>query len=110
MAVSDKIKLQSLALRVTHFRVTWKDLTYIVSERSIRQTKDKVILKRLNGFFDSGNVTAIMGPSGGGKSSLLGCICKQKTTGVTGSINISTKVKVFYINSKWNFLVSKGFE
>ncbi len=68
------------------FEVLWKGLTYKVPQ--------KTILNNVSGFFKSGNITAIMGPSGSGKSSLLGCISGQKKTGVSGSITISTEREV----------------
>ncbi len=71
---------------VEPFEVLWKDLTYKVPQ--------KTILNNVSGFFKSGNITAIMGPSGSGKSSLLGCISGQKKTGVSGSITISTEREV----------------
>ncbi len=72
------------------FEVLWKDLTYKVPQ--------KTILNNVSGFFKTGNITAIMGPSGSGKSSLLGCISGQKKTGVSGSITISTEreVNIFF--------------
>ena len=75
------------------FRVTWKDLTYTVPQKTFGR-KDKIILNGVSGYFDSGKVTAIMGPSGGGKSSLLGCICGLKTNGLSGSITISSNIEV----------------
>jgi len=70
------------------FQVTWKDLTYKVPTKLFRPKK--TILNNVSGYFRSGHITAVMGPSGSGKSSLLGCISGQKKTGVSGSITIST--------------------
>ena len=89
---ADKISVDK-TVSLSPFRVTWKDLTYTVSLKSFGRS-DKVILNKVTGYFDSGNVTAIMGPSGSGKSSLLGCLSKLKTKGVTGTITISTDIDV----------------
>ena len=74
------------------FQVTWKGLTYRVPSKELFQKK--IILNDISGYFKSGQIMAIMGPSGSGKSSLLGCISGQKKTGVSGSITISTSKKV----------------
>jgi ABC-type transport system involved in cytochrome bd biosynthesis fused ATPase/permease subunit len=50
------------------FEVLWRNLDY--SLKKMLKEK-KFILNKLNGYFRSGEVTAIMGPSGAGKSTLL---------------------------------------
>ena len=72
------------------FRVTWKELSYTASAL----VGVKRILKEVNGYFETGQITAVMGPSGCGKSTLLGCLSGQKRKGVTGSISISTENNV----------------
>jgi ABC-type multidrug transport system ATPase subunit len=74
------------------FQVTWKELTYRVPGKLFQPKK--IILNNVSGYFKSGQITAVMGPSGSGKSSLLGCISGQKKTGLSGSITISTGSKV----------------
>ncbi len=74
------------------FQVTWKELTYRVPGKLFQPKK--IILNNISGYFKSGQITAIMGPSGSGKSSLLGCISGQKKTGLSGSITISTGSQV----------------
>ena len=86
------------------FRVTWKDLVYAVPNKSVKGRGEKIILNGVSGYFDSGQLTAIMGPSGGGKSTLLGCICGRKTTGLSGSITISTDIDV----NSFQFLILKN--
>jgi ABC-type transporter Mla maintaining outer membrane lipid asymmetry ATPase subunit MlaF len=80
--------LRKLSAQKSHklskqFQVNWKDLTYSV--------KKKVILNNLNGYFRSGEITAILGPSGSGKSTLLGCLSGHKKSGLSGSITISSE-------------------
>jgi ABC-type multidrug transport system ATPase subunit len=82
------------------FQVNWKDLTYSV--------KKKVILNKLNGYFRSGQITAILGPSGSGKSTLLGCLSGHKKSGLSGSITISSKRTVKNIVFFRNFFTSKN--
>ena len=74
------------------FQVTWKELTYRVPTK-LFQAK-RIILNNISGFFKSGHITAVMGPSGSSKSSFLGCISGQKKTGLSGSITISTEHQV----------------
>jgi ABC-type multidrug transport system ATPase subunit len=73
----------------------WRNLTYTANDNTNRK---KVILNGVNGYFISGQITGIMGPSGCGKSTLLGCIAGIKTKGLSGSITISTNIKVSYKN------------
>ena len=76
------------------FEVIWKDLSYKASGNVFMCQKNRHILNNISGFYRSGQVMAIMGPSGCVKSSLLGCLSGAKTQGVTGSITISTNRKV----------------
>ncbi|CAG2112166.1 unnamed protein product [Medioppia subpectinata] len=83
------------------FRVQWRDLTYTAIQHS---GTEKVILNEVNGHFMSGQITGIMGPSGCGKSTLLGCIAGIKTKGLSGSITISTDIRV-----KFAFIVQENY-
>jgi ABC-type transport system involved in cytochrome bd biosynthesis fused ATPase/permease subunit len=55
--------------KAQHFEVLWHNLDYSLKKMPL--TEKKFILNKLNGYFRSGEVTAIMGPSGAGKSTLL---------------------------------------
>lgn len=60
-----------------------------ISINASSSSKDKtIILNDLNGSVRSGQVTAILGPSGAGKTSLLGCLTGKKKSGVSGSVQI----------------------
>lgn len=48
----------------------------------------KVIFSQLNGCIKSGQLTAILGPSGAGKTTFLKCLTNSITSGVTGAIDI----------------------
>lgn len=63
------------------FEVIWHQLSYNLPRLSLKSRSRRNILKSLNGFFRSSNVTAILGPSGAGKSTLLEIICGQSTDG-----------------------------
>lgn len=58
------------------FTLSMKNICYTVKvkDKITNQTVDKMILNEISGTFYSGNITAIMGPSGSGKSSLLNYI------------------------------------
>lgn len=49
----------------------------------------KVIFSGLNGCVKSGQLTAILGPSGAGKTTFLKCLTNSIVKGVSGSIDIS---------------------
>ena len=76
---------------VEPLNLIFKDLTYtVIDEKESKLKKaniEKVILNNLTGYFRHGRLTAIMGPSGAGKTSLLEVISKQSKSGVaTGSL------------------------
>lgn len=98
-SISDKAK--------EHFEIRWTNLTYEVEPKWYRQklnlfsssssssgggartSGDKTsILDNLNGSVRSGQVTAILGPSGAGKTSLLGCLTGKNKSGVSGTIQV----------------------
>lgn len=47
------------------------------------------ILRNVNGSFKSGELTAIMGPSGAGKTSLLNILSRRREDGFTGRLSVS---------------------
>lgn len=54
----------------------------------------KSVLKGITGTFKSGELTAIMGPSGSGKSSLMNILTGLTKTGVSGTIEIGKARKL----------------
>lgn len=101
-----------------HFEVFWCDLSYQIQPKfsasnvfqklktnvssvfrkhdeeksSYMDTNDqiqKTIFKGLNGSFKSGQLTAVMGPSGAGKTSLLNCLSRRISAGYSGYIGVT---------------------
>lgn len=63
--------------------IEFTDLTYTVTTPAAGR---KHIIKGINGFFKSGEITCIMGPSGAGKSSLMNILVGYVSQGVGGTI------------------------
>ena len=91
--------------------IAWYDLTLI--KRSILSAKTDVILNSVNGFGNFGTITAVMGPSGSGLTSLLVAL-----NGLNDSINLyldqkskiltnkSVKIKSVFINKNSKFFLT----
>ncbi|XP_050547437.1 ATP-binding cassette sub-family G member 1-like [Daktulosphaira vitifoliae] len=73
----------------TEVNLSFEDLTYSVSIYSKFKRVKKDILHGINGNFRSGELTAIMGPSGGGKSTLLNVLAGYSVTGSGGSVYLN---------------------
>ena len=65
--------------------VSWADLKFTVPDPNDKK-QTKTILKGLNGHVKPGELVAVIGPSGSGKSSFLNCIAGRTVEGVTGKI------------------------
>jgi len=62
--------------------MVFQDLNYIVN--------DHQLLNHVTGYFCPGEMTALMGSSGAGKTTLMDCLALRKTSGeVTGTITIN---------------------
>lgn len=79
------------------FEIRWTNLTYQVepkwyrhklSDLSSGKSRRTTILNGLSGSVRSGQVTAILGPSGAGKTSLLGCLLGKHRSGVSGCVQV----------------------
>eukprot|EP01104_Vermistella_antarctica_P013164 TRINITY_DN3949_c0_g2_i1.p1 TRINITY_DN3949_c0_g2~~TRINITY_DN3949_c0_g2_i1.p1 ORF type:complete len:818 (+),score=162.59 TRINITY_DN3949_c0_g2_i1:127-2580(+) len=77
--------------------MTWKDIKYAikieVGDMCRKRKINKEILKGISGRVSPGEILAIMGPSGGGKTTLLNILAGRTRTNVTGEILVNGKAK-----------------
>lgn len=77
--------------------LVWRNLTYTVSRfhwkdlvrGRQRGYSYRQLLDSISGSVRSGELVAIMGPSGAGKTTLIECISGRRRLGVTGDISVS---------------------
>ena len=71
--------------------LAWKAITYTVNvKQSDGSHADRVLLHGINGFSLAGSLTALMGSSGAGKTTLMDVIAGRKTQGtITGDITVN---------------------
>ncbi|XP_027194177.2 ATP-binding cassette sub-family G member 4-like [Dermatophagoides pteronyssinus] len=71
-------------------RLVWHNLSYIIKEGGKFNCKRSIIkrplIKNLNGSIHDGQLTAIIGPSGAGKTTLIECLAGRRIKGVKGEI------------------------
>ena len=89
---------QMAGLPFTPVSLAWRDINYyvtIVSGKGKQKTKvEKQLLKGINGFSQPGTLTALMGSSGAGKTTLMDVIAGRKTVGrITGDILVNGRPK-----------------
>lgn len=83
----------------TGFEIVWLNFTYSVEPNiledprwgkvnSLFHKEHKMILKGLSGGLKSGQMVALMGPSGAGKTCLLECISGVRLTGIGGQLRL----------------------
>lgn len=76
----------------TSVEITFKDLKYVVNRG--KQSSEE-ILKGLTGFIPGAKLTAIFGPTGAGKTSLLDvCARRKRLDWVEGEINVNGQPQV----------------
>lgn len=69
----------------------WSDLSYHAKTGSLNpfsSKKDKTVIHNLNGSIRNGQLTAIIGPSGAGKTTLIECLSGRRINGVTGDVTV----------------------
>lgn len=75
---------------VSKSNIVWRDLSYYV----IVNGKKKQLLNKVNGYSKPGTLTALMGSSGAGKTTLMDVIAGRKTGGIIeGEILVNGKPK-----------------
>lgn len=75
------------------FKLAFKDLKYTVKSKiPFVKQETKTILKSISGEFHSSELTAIIGLSGSGKSSLLDCLSGFRVNNISGIITYNDDV------------------
>lgn len=65
---------------------TWKDLDYTVKADG----GEKPLLRKVSGYCKAGTITALMGSSGAGKTTLMDCLAARKDEGtLTGEVMLN---------------------
>ncbi len=73
----------------------------ITIKNLVKKYNDLIILKNLNVTFNRGEIIGIIGPSGGGKSSLLRCIAGIEPY-QEGEITINSEIKIGMVFQQFN--------
>jgi len=87
MATEKNLEAKPAAEKGAPVDLTFKNLCYGVDMKN----SHKEILKNISGSFKSGTVTAILGASGGGKTSLLNVLSGKIKKG--GNVKLSGEIK-----------------
>lgn len=83
-------------LQLDHgIELRWSDLSYHARSSSslnpFGQGKSKALIRNLNGSIRNGQLTAIIGPSGAGKTTLIECLSGRRINGVRGDVTLVYK-------------------
>ncbi|KAI9552420.1 ABC protein [Daphnia sinensis] len=73
------------------FNLSFNDLNYSVG----KGRKTKKVLHKISGSFKSGQLTAILGPSGAGKTSLMNILAGLKKSGIEGQVCVNGAQREF---------------
>mmetsp|Transcript_2153 Transcript_2153/g.3908 ORF Transcript_2153/g.3908 Transcript_2153/m.3908 type:complete len:1099 (-) Transcript_2153:1265-4561(-) len=77
-----------VALPFQKATMTFKDIRYSVQASTSDETLD--LLKGIDGFVEAGKMTALMGSSGAGKTTLMDVLALRKTSGeITGEVHLN---------------------
>ncbi|XP_046639073.1 ATP-binding cassette sub-family G member 1-like isoform X3 [Daphnia pulicaria] len=73
----------------TSLDFSFRDVSYTVGKGK----NVKTILHQMSGIFKSGQLTAILGPSGAGKTSLMNILAGLKTSGIDGHVEVNGETR-----------------
>jgi ABC-type multidrug transport system ATPase subunit/ABC-type multidrug transport system permease subunit len=93
-SLQSKSSFHMTGMPFTPVSLAWRDINYYVDVGRGKTKVTKHLLKGINGFAKPGTLTALMGSSGAGKTTLMDVIAGRKTTGViTGEILVNGRPK-----------------
>ncbi|OMJ79366.1 hypothetical protein SteCoe_20610 [Stentor coeruleus] len=92
------------------YLLEWKDIKYSVNQKD----KETVILKGVSGYANSGEILAIMGTSGSGKTSLLSILSNrlfsQSHVKVSGKVTLNqNEIHTFHSNHYIKYVLQENF-
>ena len=89
-----KSSFQLSGMPFTPVTLTWRNIHYYVDVGGRKNKVTKHLLKGINGFSKPGTLTALMGSSGAGKTTLMDVVAGRKTMGkITGDILVNGRPK-----------------
>ena len=87
---SSRVLNATFAIPFQPMSLVFMDLHYTVKVKQQKQTVDRKLLNGISGYVKPGQLTALMGASGAGKTTLMDVIAGRKTAGkIEGSITVN---------------------